>query len=208
MKTETNKPNDLHQANISHGSIHYFNNEGRYGYILGDDSREYHFVMRDTSGGFAPAVNAKVSFVKSVTLKGVPKALSVIISSEKVEVKPEVSNDSRVTCGSCGKKMIPRAQFSRGEITRTYCPFCTGTYKQVDTGYCFIATAIYGGYDKPQVIVLRGFRDNFLSQRMLGRLFIKMYYKYSPSIASSISKKPFIMKIVRVGLDCLLKIFI
>ena len=48
-------------------------------------------------------------------------------------------------------------------------------------GGCYIATMVYGDYDHPQVMVLRNFRDNFLSNYSLGRNFIQFYYKYSPS---------------------------
>lgn len=48
-------------------------------------------------------------------------------------------------------------------------------------GGCYIATMVYGDYDHPQVMILRNFRDNFLSNYSLGRSFIEFYYKYSPS---------------------------
>ena len=48
-------------------------------------------------------------------------------------------------------------------------------------GGCYIATMVYGDYDHPQVMVLRDFRDNFLSNYSIGRNFIQFYYKYSPS---------------------------
>ena len=48
-------------------------------------------------------------------------------------------------------------------------------------GGCYIATMVYGDYDHPQVMVLRNFRDNFLSNYSIGRNFIQFYYKYSPS---------------------------
>lgn len=44
---------------------------------------------------------------------------------------------------------------------------------QKSTGGCYIATMAYGGYEHPQVIELRKFRDNTLSKSALGRGFIK-----------------------------------
>lgn len=49
-------------------------------------------------------------------------------------------------------------------------------------GGCYIATAVYGSYDCPEVWVLRRFRDNMLAQTWFGRLFIKIYYAISPSM--------------------------
>lgn len=48
---------------------------------------------------------------------------------------------------------------------------------------CFIATAVYGDYEAPEVLVLRRFRDNVLGQSVLGRTFIRTYYATSPRIA-------------------------
>lgn len=58
---------------------------------------------------------------------------------------------------------------------------------------CFIATAVYGNYDAPEVKILREFRDSFLSKYKLGQLFIKEYYNYSPPIASVIKKNYFLI---------------
>ena len=47
---------------------------------------------------------------------------------------------------------------------------------------CYIATAIYGSYDCPQVCTLRRYRDDVLAESALGRLFIRIYYKLSPKL--------------------------
>ncbi len=46
---------------------------------------------------------------------------------------------------------------------------------------CYVATAVYGSYDCPQVWALRRYRDQFLSCHTLGRAFIKVYYTLSPT---------------------------
>ena len=48
------------------------------------------------------------------------------------------------------------------------------------SGGCYIATMAYGDYDHPQVMVLRQFRDSYLSNRGWGRKFINFYYANSP----------------------------
>ena len=45
---------------------------------------------------------------------------------------------------------------------------------------CYIATAVYGSYDCPQVWVLRRFRDSVLAAKCYGRAFIRIYYTVSP----------------------------
>ena len=46
---------------------------------------------------------------------------------------------------------------------------------------CYVATAVYGSYDCPEVWTLRRFRDNVLAKTWYGRLFIKLYYAVSPT---------------------------
>lgn len=53
---------------------------------------------------------------------------------------------------------------------------------------CFIATACYGDYNSTEVLILRKYRDNVLSQTAFGRLFIGFYYQVSPSLANTIAK--------------------
>ena len=47
---------------------------------------------------------------------------------------------------------------------------------------CYIATAVYGSYNCPQVWTLRRFRDNTLDATWYGRVFIKTYYAISPTL--------------------------
>ena len=50
------------------------------------------------------------------------------------------------------------------------------------SGGCYVATAVYGSYDCPEVWTLRRFRDQHLAKTVPGRLFIRMYYATSPTI--------------------------
>jgi TPR repeat protein len=49
------------------------------------------------------------------------------------------------------------------------------------SGGCYIATAIYGSYNCPQVWTLRRYRDNSLASTGCGRALIRAYYAVSPS---------------------------
>lgn len=50
------------------------------------------------------------------------------------------------------------------------------------SGGCYVATAVYGSYDCPQVWTLRRFRDYTLAKTWYGRAFIRTYYAISPTL--------------------------
>ena len=58
---------------------------------------------------------------------------------------------------------------------------------------CFIATAVLGSYDHPEVIELRSFRDNWLLEKKWGEGFVAWYYHYG-SIAAKSIEKSFVLK--------------
>lgn len=63
---------------------------------------------------------------------------------------------------------------------------------------CFIATAAYGSYLDPHVVVLRNFRDRFLQTNKPGQYFIDWYYNNSPPIAELIRENETLRMITRV----------
>ncbi len=62
---------------------------------------------------------------------------------------------------------------------------------------CFIATACYGDYDAPEVLYLRLYRDHILAATLPGKLFIRMYYFFSPPLAQWLSRAPLRQALVR-----------
>ena len=68
-------------------------------------------------------------------------------------------------------------------------------------GACYIATAVYGSYDCPQVWTLRRYRDYYLAESMFGRLFIHFYYAISPTIVSWFKDKDWFQRFWKNKLD-------
>jgi hypothetical protein len=63
---------------------------------------------------------------------------------------------------------------------------------------CFIATACYGDYNTPELLILREFRDDTLLESKMGQLFVCWYYKISPPVATFISKNNFLKKFLKL----------
>lgn len=70
-----------------------------------------------------------------------------------------------------------------------------------NTEGCYVATAIYGSYDCPEVWVLRRFRDFTLAKTWFGRAFIHTYYAVSPGLVSLLGETEWFQKIMKNKLD-------
>lgn len=74
---------------------------------------------------------------------------------------------------------------------------------------CYIATACYGDFNAPQVLVFRQLRDNFLIKSSSGLKIVKLYYQYSPYWAEKLKIHSLLNKIVKsVFLDPVYKLLI
>lgn len=66
---------------------------------------------------------------------------------------------------------------------------------------CFVATAVYGSYDCPEVWTLRRFRDDMLAETWYGRAFIRIYYAISPTLVKWFGKKIWFKNLWKPSLD-------
>lgn len=69
------------------------------------------------------------------------------------------------------------------------------------SGGCYVATAVYGSYDCPQVWTLRRYRDYTLAQTWYGRTFIRAYYAISPSLVKWFGQTAWFKKMWQAKLD-------
>ncbi len=86
------------------------------------------------------------------------------------------------------------------EIAYTVPETATAGSSSGSGGGCFIATAAFGSYKAPEVILLQKFRDRFLLTNAPGRLFVDIYYRVSPSLAGFISQYDSLRRATRLAL--------
>ena len=75
------------------------------------------------------------------------------------------------------------------------------TAPTVSSGGCYVATAVYGSYDCPQVWTLRRFRDYTLAETWYGRAFIRTYYAISPTLVKWFGHTEWFKKMWKGKLD-------
>ncbi len=68
-------------------------------------------------------------------------------------------------------------------------------------GGCYVATAVYGSYNCPQVWTLRRYRDYTLAETWYGRAFIRTYYAISPTLVKWFSNTEWFKKMWKTPLD-------
>lgn len=72
-------------------------------------------------------------------------------------------------------------------------------------GGCYIATAVYGSYDCPEVWTLRRYRDNVLFKSWYGRRFIKLYYSVSPILVRKFGDRKWFNSVFKRCLDSIVR---
>jgi len=92
----------------------------------------------------------------------------------------------------------PNGQDALGE--KESCYIATNAVGEKKGG-CYIATAIYGSYDCPPVMALRRFRDERLAASVMGRGFIRVYYRISPGLVRVFGQSQWFKQICRRLLD-------
>jgi len=66
---------------------------------------------------------------------------------------------------------------------------------------CYIATAVYGDLEAPQVERLRRFRDETLNTTRFGRRICAFYYKVGPHLAERMGPTGLVSRVVRWTLN-------
>ena len=97
------------------------------------------------------------------------------------------------------------------ELLNKYCPApspnapASAPAETKKSDGCYVATAVYGSYDCPQVWTLRRYRDYTLAETRKGRAFIKTYYAISPTLVKWFGNTSWFKKMWKGKLDRMVK---
>ena len=82
---------------------------------------------------------------------------------------------------------------------------CCGDDDDDSSDGCYIATAVYGTYDCPELWVLRRFRDYGLRKSIIGTAFVQFYYAVSPRLVRRFRNAKRIKRVSKSILDLLVR---
>lgn len=167
-----------------------------WGHVVGTQNnlftKEYHVELTDE--GYLQDKDSK-RYVTTGTIDG--KYMITLEDVPKSSDRVYFWQGELYALGQCFSKYASVISTKKNEDRRAVIE----TLKKSSKGACYIATAVYGDYEAPEVKVLRDFRDQVLMKTLIGRLFVKIYYKVSPPIANKLRKKKRVNQFVKKFLD-------
>jgi len=98
---------------------------------------------------------------------------------------------------NCPDPSAPAYVYVTGESDYVVCPIHGNMTDQVPAGGCFIVTASFGTPCAEEVLILSGFRDQYLINNAYGKMFVLFYEGYSPFISEYTKDKEFLKRLVR-----------
>lgn len=126
--------------------------------------------------------------------------------------------DGAIETGTFWENAWYNNSISTVRMTKVYIEYMDGTTETifpsdisfsvpegVSTGGCYVATAVYGSYDCPQVWTLRRYRDFILAKSWYGRLFVRTYYAISPTLVKWFGNTEWFKNLWRPTLDKMVK---
>lgn len=181
--------------------------------VLGSNDELYLGLSSRIASDAQNMIVAEVNSIQSVisnTYDNVRKLSALLLLKEKVneawEVTTMIGNmdlvpefRSRYNTNKSSLSNL-RSQLSQIGASRSSGGSSSGS------GGCYIATMVYGSYEHPQVLVLRGFRDNVLNNYSLGRKFINFYYKHSPNWVEKMKDNKTLNKAIKIILNSIIKL--
>lgn len=170
----------------------------------------------DTDGAFGNNPSEALKYYeKAIATDGdIPsRFLAAIIYYEKQDYSRSAEY-FRIVIDSNDRDLSEKSRELLAEVERTMNQQASGSQFQTSStsnhsssssggkkSGCYIATAVYGSYDCPEVWTLRRFRDECLARTARGRAFIKVYYALSPKLVKTLGNTKLFNRFWRGRLD-------
>ncbi len=132
------------------------------------------------------------------SVDGFGSVYSEVFLVASVFIEPSLSDTAPYSYSAAPGSICPDTSmqaFSAARITDDPPVYDGGSDKR-----CFIASVAFGSSDSPYVRLLRNFRDQYLMSSHYGRMFVAIYYSFSPNVANFLEIHPPAPVIVRFAL--------
>ncbi len=164
-----------------------------------------HFTQFPTVAGSGSEFRSRASAIYSI-YSIIEQSLSTYFGNEKSLI---LNAQKKAYSYICDKPKCFNESFFTRECNRlkneikSKDPNCE--VKEESKGGCYVATAVYGSYDCPQVWTLRRYRDNTLAKTWYGLLFIYFYYAVSPTLVKWFGETKWFKNMWKPKLDRMVK---
>lgn len=136
-------------------------------------------------------INLALLFQRQGATERIPALLSQARQMlEGIQADPLGPNDSSTSDGKRMEMVLAALRELEAKVAPTAAQSQSNAAPtSKETGGCYIATAVYGSYEAPEVVVLRRYRDGRLNTNVLGRAFVRGYYFISPHLVSHFQER-------------------
>lgn len=172
--------------------------------MLNVATRDFYFQHSTVSGTFErycsdlSSISLILIFLETALKKHFPEKKELICKVQKDALN--FLNDtipprhpSKASCNNIADRLLAEIK----EVDKSYSKELDKTVKKG----CYVATAVYGSYDCPEVWTLRRFRDGTLAGTWYGRAFIRTYYAISPTLVKWFGKAEWFKNLWKPTLD-------
>jgi len=173
---------------------------------------EINFLGRGCNSGWKHFKRAPKVFVDTDLRGANPYVCCEIIDArnhlwvDEIEMNPELTklaleNEAMKILHEKDNHFLLRGAHS-GELVKNISSWLSSNLRKKG---CYVATAVYGSYDCPEVWTLRRYRDNTLAKTWYGRAFIRTYYAISPTLVKWFGNKNWFQNMWREKLNRMVK---
>lgn len=156
---------------LMYGSSFVYTQRTQNGSVVGDDTKDTYFMFAKMAVAFIDSLSNIIKIDDKIDYwKMIYGHYRYLVSNKGITV--EARNNYREKALEIANQIHEKdPSFEVEEI-----PVATAD------AACYVATAVYGSYDCPEVWTLRRFRDYDLAETWYGRAFIHTYYAISPTL--------------------------